>query len=182
MRLTRDTLGNWWCAQVQSQTQYTFGSFTFFINKSIDILDPNVQLRMSTTIGDNEPNGISIDIGSRGQSALGSHDLWYTVYPNVINASISNYSSTIKPLEGTYTTHRINWMTNNVTIVAEYDNNYVPKPELMFNNYSTNVSWAAFVPQTPAPVTISLCTYNGSGPTNNQDVEVNMRLFFWGQL
>lgn len=181
MRLTRDTFGNWWCAQVKSQSLYTFGNFTFFINASIDTFDPNVELRMFTKSDDDETNGISIDIGRRGQSVIKAHDLWYTVYPNVINESISSHSSQIPTLSGTYTTHRINWMTNIVTIEAEHDHNYVSNYNLRFNYYSTNTSWAQFVPQIPARVIISLCTYNGSAPLNNQDVEVNMRLFFWNK-
>jgi hypothetical protein len=181
MRLTRDTFGNWWCAQVKSQNLYTFGNFTFFINASIDRFDPNVELRIFTKRGDDETNGISIDIGRLGQLVAGAHNLWYTVYPNAINGSVSSYSSQMQTLTGTYTTHRINWMTNIVTFQAEHDHNYVPNSNLRFNYYSTDTSWAKFVPQTPAPVIISLCTYNGSAPLNNQDVEINMRLFFWNK-
>ena len=179
MRLTRDTFGNWWCAQVQTQQNYSFGNFTFFVNASIDRFDPNVLLRLYTKGSNDQSNGIIIDIGSFGQTNVSAHNLWYTVYPNTTNESISSSSSRIPTLTGTYTTHRFNWMTNIVTIEAEYDNNHPANIFRRFNYYSTNTSWATSVPQIPAPVFISLCTYNGSTPMNGQEVDVNIRQFFW---
>jgi hypothetical protein len=166
---------------MKSQNLYSFGNFTFFVNASIDRFDPNVELRMYTEGGDDETNGISIDIGRLGQVASSAPDLWYTVYPNTINGSIITNSSLIPKLDGTYTTHRFNWWTDLVILQAEYDHNWVSDIYRQFYSYSTPASWTEFVPQVPAPVIISLCTYNRSAPLNNQNVEVNMQVFNWLQ-
>jgi hypothetical protein len=179
MRLTRNSVGKWWCAQVKSQLSYSFGNFTFFINASIDKLDPNVELRMFIESIDDQTDEISIDIGRQGQTTSSAPNLWYIVYPKTVNGSISSNGAQIQPLGGTYTTHVINWMTDIVTFEAEHDFIDPANITTRFNYYSTNTSWATFVPQTPGYVGISLCTYNGSAPTNGQNVEVNMRQFLW---
>jgi hypothetical protein len=181
MRLTRDSAGGWWCSQIKSQQLYTYGNFTFFVNASIDKLDPNVELRMFTMGSDGNTNGISIDVGRRGQTNSTAHDLWYAVYPNSVKDYTSNTSTQIPKLDGTYTTHRFNWLTDVVTMDAEYDHNYQPDIYRTFNSYATDPDWATCVPNVSAPVIISLCTYDGSAPLNGEEVVVNMQLFFWDQ-
>jgi hypothetical protein len=179
MSLTRDYTGHWWCSQIESTQTFSFGNFTFYVNASIDRFDPNVEFRMFTKGSDDQTNGIIIDIARMGQTYASAPDLWYTVYPGTTNESISENSSQIPTLDGTFTTHRFNWMNNIVTIEAEYDHNPVTDIYRRFNYYSTNTSWATSVPQIPAPIFISLCTYNGSAPINGQEVLVNINYLFW---
>ncbi|CAF0742866.1 unnamed protein product [Adineta steineri] len=182
MRLTRDSTGNWWCSEVETQQVYSFGSFTVFINASIDQFDPNVVLRIFTKNTVDKTNQIIVEIGSRKQIIPTASNLWYTVYPNVINGTINSEDTRMPTLGGTYTTHRINWTSSLVTFTAEYDHNYSDFPSRRFNFYSTNSSWASFVPKVPAPICISLCTYNGSAPINGKEVEINIRRVFWNKF
>ena len=111
-----------------------------------------------------------------------TNNLWYTVYPNELNTTSSTDGIHMPTLSGTFTTHRVNWTASLVTVEAEHDHNYWAIPDRRFNLYSVDTSWATSVPHIPAHVVISLCTYNGSAPTNGREVEVNIRGFFWNPL
>jgi hypothetical protein len=105
--LTRDTSNKWWCAQATSQQLLSFGSFVFYVESRIDLLNPNVVFSLAVTNGVGRQNGIFIDMSPRGNSSATANNLWYTVYPNSQNQSVEETAFQIPTLQGSYTTHRI---------------------------------------------------------------------------
>ncbi|CAF5113544.1 unnamed protein product, partial [Rotaria sp. Silwood1] len=108
--------GGWTCAELYSQTSFTYGTFKWHVEAAIDNFDPNVVLGLFTYGLPDGANEIDIEVAKWGQTSSNANNFFYTVYPRSLGGHAQVSSGTKISLQGTYTTHRFTWSTNQVNL------------------------------------------------------------------
>ncbi|MFN8490091.1 MAG: glycoside hydrolase family 16 protein [Caldilineaceae bacterium] len=177
LHLKLSHVGNQWhAAELYMTSALGFGTYQWQIIGPVDKLDPNIVLGLFN-YPDNAPDGTNeIDIEFSRWGDPTADNLNYTVYP-AADPNIASTSNTYNfTLNGTYTTHRFNWTTNQVlyqSLNGHTDTNTNEFHRWLFQPSQPKVS----IPQQALPVHMNLWLVKGQAPTNNQEVEIIIKSF-----
>lgn len=173
IKLRKDAAtGHWLAAELYSNTNFGYGTYTWQVEGRVDQLDKNVVFGLfNYKSGADGLHEVDIEFARWGNNAWPNYN--YTVYPSHTNTP-ANVSSTYElSLTGTYTTHSFTRTSSGVSFLGHYG----------FTNAASN----AFYPwSTPAgfpvstlslPVHMNLWLFNGSAPSNGQEVELIVHSF-----
>ncbi|BAZ23364.1 hypothetical protein NIES4073_42520 [Kalymmatonema gypsitolerans NIES-4073] len=183
LKITHDQAeGKWYCSEIYTTTSLGFGQYQFFVDAPVDRFHPYIVLGLfnypSITTGEDGLNEIDIELTKWGKAAKESSNGHYTIYPSdpaLIGTSAGgNYSFS---LDGTYTTHRFNWNSDEVAFQSlnghrQDDNNQIAA-------FTLNLSRDR-IPQKALPVHINLWICKDGDrpiPDNLQEVEVIIKAF-----
>ena len=164
--------GHWLAAEVTSNTSFGYGTYTWQVEGRVDQLDKNVVFGLfNYKAGADGFHEVDIEFARWGNNAWPNYN--YTVYPPSSHNPASVSSTYELALTGTYTTHTFKRTSSSVAFKGYYG----------FTNAASN----AFFPwTTPAgfpvstlslPVHMNLWLFNGSAPSNAQEVELIVHSF-----
>jgi hypothetical protein len=176
------TNDGWYCAEVTTTQRFGFGEYQFQVIGQIDQLDPNIVLGLfnypTAEVGADGTNEIDIEFAHWGNAEwpIGN----FTVWP--VQAGITQTSETFPvELNGTYTTHRFTWESQQIffqSLHGHEDNNeneiasWLFKPDDPLNHIS----------QQAMPVHINLWLFEGQTPVDGNEVEIIIRSFTFTPL
>jgi len=169
----------WYAAELSTTDTLGFGTYQWWVEGRIDLLDPNVVLGLFGYNGPDGRNELDIEFSRWGWAA--GPNASYSVYP-----SATGYSSTVSSftlaLEGTFTTQRYKWENNRVYFqtLGGHRNDNVNQINSWTFAPSSNAQQK--VPQTAMPAMINLWLMNGTAPSDGQEVEVVIRSFTYTPL
>jgi hypothetical protein len=169
----------WYAAEIGTQQSLGFGTYQFWVEGRIDLLDPNVVLGLFGYAGPDGTNEIDIEFSRWGDPDWPNAS--YTVWP-----ASSTYPSVVDTfrlsLEGTFTTQRYKWQSTSIffqTIGGHYDTN---TNVIHSWTYAPSSNATQRIPQNSMPARINLWLMNGWAPTNGQEVEIVIRKFTFTPL
>ncbi|CAF4701079.1 unnamed protein product, partial [Rotaria sp. Silwood1] len=154
-----------------NQTTFTYGTFKWHVEAAIDNFDPNVVLGLFTYGLPDGANEIDIEVAKWGQTSSNANNFFYTVYPRSLGGHAQVSSGTKISLQGTYTTHRFTWSTNQVNLQSQHGHTDDPNSNIFFS-YQTPSSFIGSVPEKACPIHMNLWLFQGRAPINGQEVEV----------
>jgi len=172
LKITNES-GVWNCAEVWTEEAFGFGTYKWFVKGRIDRLDKNVVLGMFNYGDTDGIDEIDIELAKWGlkSNRIGN----YTVYPAQSGLKNMTYPFAVS-LNGTASTHRFKWSSNNVTLQSyrgwSTDRRYMIAQKV----YSPSL-FAMYIPQNPLPVHINLWLFEGQAPANGKEVEVVIKKF-----
>lgn len=172
----------WHSAEV-TMTQYLgFGMYQFQVIGSIDQLDPNVVLGLfnypTEDVGTDGTNEIDIEFARWGNPAAPIGN--FTVWPAQTGIEQTSKSFPVE-LNGTYTTHRFIWQSQQIFFQSLHghtdDNgnefaNWLYRPDEPF----------AHISQHPMPIHINLWLFQGQPPMDGNEVEIIIHNFFFDSM
>lgn len=174
--------GTWYCAEVWTNATFGFGSFQWQVETAVDQLDPNVVLGLFVygppTLGPDGTHEFDIEYARFG-SPTGDNG-WWTVFPNVeVTPPLLGQSHYALVLgDDAETTSRFTWAPASVAFTTM--TGFQPPG----SSTSLVQSWtyqpedpSLAISQSPMPVHMNLWLYQGSPPTNGQEVEVVIHNF-----
>jgi hypothetical protein len=164
LKITKN--GNkWYSAEVWTVKKLGFGQYQFYVIGRIDQLDPNVVLGMFNYTGPDGAREIDIEIARWGNPS--NPNLNYSAYPKQIGKYKETTFCNSKNrdrwrchrefhflLNGTYTTHRFNWSSKQVSFQNLHGHRNDNKYEIA--SWTTPSEYSNLVPQDPMPVHINL--------------------------
>ncbi|XP_037035095.1 uncharacterized protein LOC119073618 isoform X3 [Bradysia coprophila] len=159
----------WSCAKLQTNVNFGFGTYRWFIQGAIDKFDPNIVLGLFTYGGVDYINEIDIEIAKWGRNQ--SSNLFYTVYPSDLNGSKSVSSEIQMILQGTYTTHQFNWTKDYVRFQSQHGFKSSPTENVFFS-YQTPANFTHSMPVIRVPLHMNLWMFKGRPPTDGKEVEI----------
>jgi hypothetical protein len=156
-----------------SARTFGYGSYRFELNSPVDKLNPNAVLGLFTWSDDPEYADREIDIEcSRWSNASDVNNAQFVVQPFNIPGHLVRLAV---PSGLTNSTVLFTWETNQVNFQA-MAGSYTPNPTSA--NVISNWSYTLTVPPTgDENVRLNLWLFNGSPPSDNQEVEVIIRSF-----
>ena len=173
MKLRRSPLtGGWTCAELYTNTRFSFGTFRWFVEGPIDKLDTNVVLGLFTYGGADGTNEIDIEVARWGRREPEASNFFYTVYPDTLGAAKPVSSGTRLSLQGTYTTHQFIWSRENVALQIQggFKNQTDVKNDIFA--YKTPSNFSSAMPYITAPIHMNLWSFQGKPPIDGQEVEI----------
>ncbi len=164
--------GQWYASEVVSKDNTNFGEHRFYVDGPIDKLDPNVVLGLFlySDIDDNDIEELDVEFATWGDSDPSANDGWYTTWYQ--NAIADQYSFDVS-LNGTYTTHAIDWQPSQVDFESLHGF-YAQPPDASYiiAQWSTSNPNAIPLPEDDMSIHINLWLMNGLPPTDGQEVEI----------
>jgi hypothetical protein len=177
LKLSYDSTKNqWWCAELSSQTNFSFGVLLFYVDGQIDQLDPNVVFSIFTYNEVTVRPEIVMEFSTFDQQDSGTPNLWYQVFPDNVNMDTVTAYGQIT-LNGTYTTQRMDWKTDSLILQSQYNFTQNPNSQV-FCQFILDTSRLLSVPQQASPVHLSVWL-DGNAPTDGQEVEIIVQNFFY---
>lgn len=177
LKLSYDSTNNqWWCAELSSQTNFSFGVLLFYVDGQIDQLDPNVIFSIFTYNEVTVRPEIVMEFSTFDQQDSGTPNLWYQVFPDNVNMDTVTAYGQIT-LNGTYTTQRMDWKTDSLILQSQYNFTQNPNSQV-FCQFILDTSRLLSVPQQASPVHLSVWL-DGNAPTDGQEVEIIVQNFFY---
>lgn len=169
--------GQWRCAEVTLTTALGFGRYQFFVEGSLDALDPNVVLGLfdypTPDIGPDGTNEIDIEFARWGNAANPPGN--YTIWPAQTGLNYRTHPFDFT-LSGSYTTHRFIRQSQSVrfqSLHGHRDDNTNQFAGWLFRPRDP----LRRIPQVPLPVHLNLWLFQGQAPQNNQPVEIIIHAF-----
>jgi len=98
----REVNGTWYCAEVYTKEIAIYGMYRFFVISHLDSLDKNVVAALF--LYKDDQHEIDIEFSKWGWE--NPNNTWYVVQPSWETGNIDSFQMT---LDGTYTTHSIDW-------------------------------------------------------------------------
>lgn len=161
--------GKWLCSEVVCSETLGYGEYIFKVNGRIDELDPNIVFGMFTW-DDNKDVEYhrEIDIEFTKWGKANNPNSQFSVQPSTVEENIKIFNTA---LEGTLTTHVIDWQEDRIKFQSLHGNK-VPAPEdyliiEMFDYQGEDIP-------TPgdARIRINLWLFQGNQPNEVKDFEV----------
>jgi Glycosyl hydrolases family 16 len=171
----------WYCSEIFTTTSLGFGRYQFYVDAPVDRFHPYIVLGLfnyPSTAKEDGLNEIDIELTKWGNAAKDSSNGHYTVYPSDSARRGTNTGRSFTfSLDGTYTTHRFNWNSDEVAFQSLHghrqdDNNQIAA-------FTLNLSRDR-IPQKALPVHINLWICKDDErqiPDNLQEVEVIIKAF-----
>jgi len=164
--------GHWYASEILTEDFTNFGEHRFYVEGPIDSLDPNVVLGLFlySNIEDDDIEELDVEFASWGNADPAADEGWYTTwYQNAIGDQYSFHVS----LNGSYTTHAIDWQPARVDFESLHGFYAIP-PDASY----VIARWHTSNPNViPAPgddmrIHLNLWLMNGQAPTDGQEVEI----------
>jgi hypothetical protein len=159
--------GQWQCAEVVSRRAFGYGTYRFFLDSAVDTLDPSVVLGLFTYDDDPTASGghreLDVEM-SRFGNAAATTNAQFVVQPYEVSGNLTRFTI---PAGAAPTTHSFSWSDGRVDFVSQNET-FVPPAQIS--------EWRNTGASVPAPgderVRMNLWLFNGTAPTNGQEVEV----------
>jgi hypothetical protein len=163
----------WYCADLYTTTNLTYGKYQWWVDGRIDLLDSNVVLGLYNYGGVDNFNEVDIEYGKRLNKArrIGN----FGAYPNTSPGGHRSGDSFNLSLSGTFTTQRFTWRSNSIYFQGLHGHHNDNANQ--YYSYTTPTSWASHVPNIAMPVYITLWLKSIKGPSNGQPVEIVIENF-----
>ncbi|HVU28447.1 MAG TPA: glycoside hydrolase family 16 protein [Verrucomicrobiae bacterium] len=166
MKITH-TNGVWECAEVTSDRSFGYGQYRFTVSAPINNLDPNVVLGLFTYSNDNVYNYREVDVElSRWKNPADANDAQFVIQP----AGAGQKLRFSVPGGVTNSTYSFIWQTNRVDFQS-LNGDFTSSP-LATNLLKTWTCTLSVPPAGGETVHINLWLFQGTAPSNNQEVEV----------
>lgn len=173
--------GVWYAAEIGTTQSLGFGTYQWWVEGRIDLLDPNVVLGLFGYNGPDGANEMDIEFSRWGATGSTADNATYSVWPATTD-SVHTYHPWRLSLSGTFTTQRYRWESNRVyfqTLGGHRDNDWNQIKSWEFTQTSTAQQ---LIPQDAMPARINLWLMNGSAPMDGQEVEIVIRKFTYTPL
>ena len=176
MRLTRRQ-GSWYSSEIRTTAPVANGGYAFHLVGRTDLLDPNVVLGIflyDDAAGEaGNPCPAELDVESSRFGNPAAPNGHFVTYASEL-CSPADLGSVHYALNGTYTTHQIDWSPGAVSLRLMHGHRCAPElPEHVIGE-RTFVS-----PLVPAAggmrLHVNLWAFAGSAPTDQQEVEIVVR-------
>lgn len=176
------TNNGWYCAEVTTTERLGFGEYQFQVIGTIDQLDPNVVLGLfnypTSDVGTDGTNEIDIEFAHWGNAEwpIGN----FTVWP--VESGLTQISESFPvELNGTYTTHRFIWESQQIFFQSLHGHENDDK------NVITNWLFKPdeplkYISQQSMPIHINLWLFEGQSPMNGNEVEIIIHSFTFTPL
>jgi len=167
----------WHSSEVTMTQRLGFGRYQFQVIGPIGQLDPNIVLGLfnypTEDVGPDGTNEIDIEFAHWGNPAapIGNFTVW-PVQDGVTNTSVSFPVE----LNGTYTTHRFTWESQQIFFQSLHGHTDGNENEFANWLYQPEEP-SAHISQQPMPIHINLWLFQGQPPTNGSEVEVIIHNF-----
>jgi hypothetical protein len=159
LKITKSA-GRWQCSEIVLQETLGYGTYRFYVDSTLDKLDPSVVLGLFTWNDDPAYNHRELDIEFARWGSAANKNGWYTVQPfNVAG----NQASFIQPATTAGSTHILDWLKD-------------PVSDSLSASFSSLFGFAT----TPSPNNqlIYQNTFNNDvPPTGGENVRMNLWLF-----
>lgn len=169
----------WYGAEIGTTDSLGFGTYQWWVEGRIDLLDPNVVLGLFGYNGPDGRNELDIEFSRWGWAA--GPNASYSVYP-----SATGYSSTVSSftlaLEGTFTTQRYKWESDRVYFQTLGGHRSDNVNQINSWTFAPSSNATQKVPQTAMPARMNLWLMNGTAPSDGQEVEIVIRSFTYTPL
>lgn len=171
----------WECAEVWSTLPLGFGTYEWFVEGRIDLLDKNVVFSIfnypTPSIGPDGTNEIDIEYAKWGDDAgvIGNFVIWPAKLINNFTKESISFQVTLSSI---YSTQRFTWDSGSV--VFQSLNGFVTNNNnLIFSKTfsSSSALTKDHIPQNAEPVHMNLWLFLGKAPSNNTPVEVIISKF-----
>jgi len=175
LRLTRRD-GRWYCAEVYTQERFGFGRYEFWLAGPVDKLDRNVVLGLfnypTPDVGPDGTHEIDIEFAQWGNPAAPMGN--YTVWPatNSVRRESRSFAFT---LDGVCSKHLFTWSPTNIFFESSGGGEAKDRPLASWNFQPTNAP--PHISHKPMPVHLNLWCFNGTPPSNGEQVEIIVRAF-----
>jgi hypothetical protein len=165
--------GHWYSAEVQTTLSLGFGEYQFQVVGRIDQLDPNIVLGLFSYPVSDGSDEIDIEYTKWGGPQTTSGN--WAVYPDQSGHGNAHETFPIS-LDGTYTTNRYTWKSQQVffqTLGGHQEDNtnelagWIYKPSEPLIN----------IPQQPMPVHINFWLFTGDPPLDGNEAEIIIHSF-----
>lgn len=165
--------GKWYCAEVISQNNFGYGKYIFYLSSRVDQLNENIVLGLFTWDDAPEYNHREIDIEFSKWGEQVNDNSQFVVQPWDIPGNMYRFNT---QLNDNFSTHSFSWDNESIffqSLHGHYstpsNNDYIIKEW----NYTGN-----YVPITGNEnARINLWLFNGSSPSDNNEVEVIINKF-----
>jgi hypothetical protein len=171
------TENGWYCAEVTTTQRLGFGKYQFQVIGQIDQLDPNIVLGLfnypTGDVGPDGTNEIDIEYAHWGNAEwpIGN----FTAWPAESGLDQISQSFPVQ-LNGTYSTHRFIWESQQIFFQSLHGHN---------DNNDNEISNWLFKPQEPLraipqqamPIHINLWLFEGKSPVDGKEVEIIIHSF-----
>jgi hypothetical protein len=165
------TSGKWLCAEITSEEEFQYGTYSFLVEGPIDKLDKNIVLGLFNYSGHDGYDEIDIEFARWGNTKY--PNLNYTVWPAEApfknNSFVKEYSQ-----KNDLSIQEFTWKKGSV-IFSAFDGDSKSKNDLAAT-YNC-ISPPASISDLEMPVHINLWLFDGSPPLDNKPVEIIIRNF-----
>lgn len=168
LKITKSA-GKWQCSEIVSQETLGYGTYRFYVDSTLDKLDPSVVLGLFTWNDDPAYNHRELDIEFARWGSAANKNGWYTVQPYNV---AGNQASFIQPSTTAGSTHILDWLKDPVSgsLSASFSSlfGFSPNNQLIYQNTFNNG-----VPPTGGEnVRMNLWLFQGKAPANRNSVEI----------
>lgn len=171
--------GRWRAAEIGTARSLGFGTYQFWMEGRVDLLDPNVVLGLFGYAGPDGTNEIDVELGRWGDAA--GPNASYTVYPSVHGLPHVSEAFGLE-LEGTFTTQRFRWEPGRVVFQTLGGHRDDDASQIHGWSFAPAVDAARKIPQRAMPARLNLWLMNGAPPMNGREVEIVIRRFAYTPL
>jgi hypothetical protein len=159
LKITKSA-GKWQCSEVVLQEILGYGTYRFYVDSTLDNLDPSVVLGLFTWNDDPAYNHRELDIEFARWGSAANKNGWYTVQPYNV---AGNQASFIQPSTTAGSTHILDWLRD-------------PASGSLSASFSSLFGFA--IAPSPSNQLIYQNTFsNGVPPTGGENVRMNLWLF-----
>ena len=150
----------WLCSEIVLQETLGYGTYRFYVESTLDKLDPSVVLGLFTWNDDPAYNHRELDIEFARWGSASNNNGWYTVQPYNV---AGNQASFVQPATTAGSTHILDWRQNRLTsnLSARF----------------TSITGFATAPSFINPLIAQDTFTNGVPPTGGENVRMNLWLF-----
>lgn len=164
--------GKWYASEVSTVNFSNFGEHRFYVEGPIDHLDPNVVLGLFlySNIQDDDIQELDVEFAIWGDTDPDADAGWYTTWSQ--NAIGDQYSFDVA-LESAYSTHAIDWQSDQVAFESlQGFHAQPPGPDAIIAQWQTTNPAVIPTPDDEMRIHINLWLMNGWSPTDGQEVEM----------
>lgn len=162
--------GRWLCAEVTTTQSFGYGTYVWKVEGAVDKLDRNIVLGLfNYKSGDDGHHEVDIEFARWGNNAWPNYN--YTVYPATGSGNVSQTYELA--LNGTYTSYKFTRTATSVAYKGYHGHNLIEANA--FFPWATPAGYN--VSTLSLPVHMNLWLFQGSAPSNNQEVEIIIHSF-----
>ncbi len=164
--------GKWYASEVNTVDFTNLGEHRFYVEGPIDQLAPDVVLGLFlySNIQDDDVEELDVEFSRWGDTDPDADEGWYTTWSQ--NDIGDQYSFDVA-LEDAYSTHAIDWQTNEVDFESlQGFHAQAPDPSAIIAQWQTTTPAVIPAPEDEMRIHINLWLMNGWPPTDGQEVEI----------
>lgn len=170
LMLRKDPESNkWFCAEISSENKFGNGSYEFWIQGRIDLLDKNVVFGLFNYAGKDYYDEIDIEFSRWGNTQ--NKNLHYSVYPEEGSSAKIWNSSVEFSLNEPYSIHRLTKSNTSVKFESYYD--------IQRKNFYTQTYNSSTISKKEMPVYINLWAFQNTPPSDQKEIEIIIQKFIY---